>query len=269
MVWCLTLAYRGTDYAGWQRQSNAMTVQERLEQALEKVAGQAVRTVGAGRTDAGVHARGQVAHLRTPDGQTPDGATGSDWTRLPDKAFVHGTNRHLPPDIRVLGARRMPDGFDARKSAVSKRYSYRTVLTETLSPLDSLFAVRLDPGVDVGAMREAAAACVGEHDFSAFALAGGAHTDPRRRIFSVDLERAGAELVFGFEGEGFLRGMVRSLVGTLFEVGAGKRSPADFGRLLEGGSRSLAGPTAPPEGLVLESVSYGPEGRDKPLTVLD
>lgn len=245
MVHCLTVAYRGTEYAGWQRQPNAIAVQQKLEESLGLVVGEAVTVVGAGRTDAGVHARGQVAHVVTPN--LPD---------LPDQAFVHGTNRHLPSDIRVMGAWRMGDGFHARKSALSKVYSYRMVLTRWLSPLESLFAVEVDPTIDRSAMRDAAARLVGEHDFSAFASSGGAHTNPRRTILSAELVVDEDSLVFRVEGTGFLRGMVRALVGTILEVGMGKRAPGVLDELLRGASRSEAGPTAPARGLVLECVRY-------------
>jgi tRNA pseudouridine38-40 synthase len=255
MVRCLTVAYRGTEYSGWQRQPNATTVQQRLEEALEELLGESVRVVGAGRTDAGVHARGQVAHITATAGDR-DGSAGAE---LPDSAFVHGTNRHLPPDIRVLAAGRMADGFHARKSALSKVYSYRMVPTLVMSPLDGVFAVQIDPRVQVEAMSEAATGLVGWHDFSAFALAGGAHSDPRRLISRAELLEGGrGDLVFEVEGNGFLRGMVRSLVGTLLAVGLGKMTPEQFLKLLRGAPRSEAGPTAPPQGLVLERVHYPP-----------
>lgn len=252
MVRCLTVAYRGTAYAGWQRQPNAVSVQQRLEEALELFLKAPVAAVGAGRTDAGVHARGQVVHLvERSDSES------SNFRELPDKAFVHGTNRHLPPDIRVLSSIRMPSGFHARKSARRKIYRYRAVRTDVLSPIDSLFAIRVDPKITVEPIRDALDGLVGRHDFTAFALAGGAHGDPRRSILRAELE-AGADgtLIFDFEGDGFLRGMVRSLVGTLLEVGLGKRTPPEFVALLEGAPRGRAGPTAPPEGLVLERVLY-------------
>lgn len=199
-----------------------------------------------------MHARGQVAHIiESPRANPPNGPN------LPDRAYVHGTNRHLPSDIRVLAARRMPSGFHARKSARSKVYAYRVLPVEVLSPLDSLFAVRVDPSVRTEPMREALSGLPGRHDFTAFALAGGSHTDPRRTILRARLETGSrGSLVFEFEGDGFLRGMVRSLVGTLLEVGLGKRTPREFLELLEGAARSQAGPTAPPEGLVLERVLY-------------
>jgi len=245
MVYRLKVAYRGTAYAGWQRQNNAVTVQQRLEEALDELLHERIRSTGAGRTDAGVHARGQVAHFEL----------GRDF---PLSGLVRGANTHLPEDIRVLGACRMPAGFHAQRSARSKCYRYRLVRTEVLSPLDSLFAVRAPHRFDLPAMQQASAAVLGEHDFSAFALAGGAHRQPVRKIFRAAWEEQGQELDFVIVGNGFLRGMVRSLVGTLLEVARGRMSPETFTRLLSGGERSQAGPTAPPQGLVLEGVEYGP-----------
>jgi tRNA pseudouridine38-40 synthase len=239
----LTLAYRGTAYAGWQRQANALAVQQVLEEALGRLLGRPAKVVGASRTDAGVHARGQVAHLELA-------------SPFAERALVHGTNRFLPEDVRVLAARRVPAGFHARKSARSKLYSYRLVRCRVLSPLDSPFAVAAPPGLDLAAMAEAVAHLPGRHDFSAFALAGGSHRDPRRTVFRADLREEAASLVFEIEGDGFLRGMVRSLVGTLVEVGRGRRSAGSLADLLAGSPRAAAGPTAPPQGLILERVRY-------------
>lgn len=245
VVYALKVSYRGGAYAGWQCQRNALTVQQVVEQALEDLLGVAVRLAGASRTDAGVHARGQVAHLELP-------------RPFPEGGLVHGTNHRLPEDIRVLAARRMAPGFHARKSARGKLYRYRLVRTRVLSPLDALFAVRVDPGIDVAAMAAAAAHLPGRHDFSAFALAGGAHQDPRRRIFVADWNEEGERLELAVEGEGFLRGMVRGIAGTLLEVGQGRRTVEGFAELLAGAPRGAAGPTAPALGLVLERVFYPP-----------
>ncbi len=245
-VYKLTLAYRGTTYAGWQRQDNAVSVQEVLEEGLAAVLGRAAGVVGAGRTDAGVHARGQVAHLELP-------------APFPLRGLVFGTNAHLPEAVRVLQAARAPRGFHARRHATAKLYRYRLVRATVLSPLDAPFSVRVEPSIDLAAMRAATSALPGEHDFRAFALTGGAPGPTVRKIFAAGIEERGAELLFSIEGEGFLRGMVRSLVGTLLEVGRSRREPEAFVSLLAGAERSRAGPTAPPQGLSLDLVRYGPE----------
>jgi tRNA pseudouridine38-40 synthase len=251
MVFRLIVSYRGGAYAGWQRQPNARTVQQVVEEALARLLGAPVRVVGASRTDAGVHARAQAAHLELP-------------APFPARALVHGTNHHLPDDVRVMAADLMPAGFHARRSAAAKEYCYRLVRARVLSPLDALFAVAAPPTLDLAAMARAAELLAGRHDFSAFALAGGSHTQPVRRIDSATWEEDGAELRLRIAGEGFLRGMVRALVGTLLEVGIGRRTAEDFGRLLAGAGRAAAGPTAPAHGLTLEQVFYPPEWQ--PLT---
>ncbi len=242
----LTVSYRGERYAGWQRQENALAVQQVLEEALGRLAGEPVRVTGASRTDTGVHARGQAVHLESA---------------LPARALVHGANRFLPEDVRVLAAHPMPEGFHARKSALGKEYSYRLSRAEVLSPLDSLFVVPVPERIELEPMRRAAALLPGRHDFSAFALAGGSHGQPFRTLFAAGWTEMGAELRFTVTGEGFLRGMVRALVGTLIEVGLGRRPPEDFAALLAGAPRSQAGPTAPAQGLVLERVFYPPPWR--------
>jgi tRNA pseudouridine38-40 synthase len=246
MVYRLTLSYRGTEYAGWQRQPNALTVQEVVENALARLLGHELTIVGAGRTDAGVHARGQVAHL-------------SSDRELELGALVHGVNHHLPADVRVLEAAVASDDFHARKSATGKEYSYRLIRVPVVSPLDAPFVVRLTSPVDAAAMRTATAALVGRHDFTAFALAGGAHSQAVRTVLSAQWRERGLTLELRIVGDGFLRGMVRSIVGTLIEVGQGRRRPEDVERLLGGEPRSEAGPTAPARGLVLERVFYGNE----------
>jgi tRNA pseudouridine38-40 synthase len=247
MVVRLILAYRGAAYAGWQRQDNALAVQEVVEDALARLLGAPARVVGASRTDAGVHARGQAAHLEPP----------AVAARLPLRALVHGTNHLLPDDVRVLAAHRMAEGFNARRSASGKEYCFRLSRAEVMSPLDAPYAVRVPARIDVEAMRRAAAVLPGRHDFSAFALAGGAHGQPFRTLAAAGFEEAGEELHFRVVGDGFLRGMVRALVGTLVEVGLGRRSPEQFAALLAGGAaRGAAGPTFPAHGLVLERVIY-------------
>ena len=266
MVVRLIVSYRGAAFAGWQRQDNALAVQEVLEEALARLLGSPVRAVGASRTDAGVHARGQAAHLEPPEAV-------ADW---PLRGLVHGTNHLLPDDVRVLAADRMAAGFHARRAARGKEYCYRLSRAAVLSPLDAPYVLRVPARIDAAAMAAAAAALVGRHDFSAFALAGGSHTQPFRTIASAAIEEvgeageagevreAGAELRFRVVGDGFLRGMVRAMVGTLLEVGLGRRPPGDVAALLGGAARGAAGATAPAHGLVLEQVLYPPEWQPLP-----
>ncbi|MCH9648495.1 MAG: tRNA pseudouridine(38-40) synthase TruA [Deltaproteobacteria bacterium] len=245
MVHRLILSYNGAAYAGWQRQLNALAVQQVVEEALQDLLKDSVAVVGSSRTDSGVHARGQVAHLLLPQ-------------PFPLRGLVGGLNHRLPSDIRVLQANQMRESFHARSTALSKLYSYRLSQAAVISPLDSPFVVPVDRRIDLAAIREATSFLEGQHDFSAFALSGGGHRQPFRRIFSASWQQVGSEIRFEVEGEGFLRGMVRALVGTLVEVGQGRRSVESFRGLLAGGKRSQAGPTAPARGLVLERVTYPP-----------
>lgn len=251
MVALLTLSYRGTAYAGWQRQDNALAVQQVVEEALARLLGlaeeQVPRIVGASRTDAGVHARGQRAHLDLAAIGRPD---------FPLRGLVHGTNHHLPEDVRVLAAQAVAEGFHARKSALSKQYLYRLSRADVLSPLDSPFAVKVSPAIELDRLNQAASLLPGRHDFTAFTLAGAAPGNRHREMFAAGWTEVGEEVHFRIEGEGFLRGMVRSLVGTMIEVGLGGRSIENFADLLRGAGREQAGPTAPAQGLVLEWVRY-------------
>ena len=241
----LTIAYAGTAYGGWQRQPNATTVQEVVETALADLVGRPVALAGAGRTDAGVHARGQVAHFDL----AREFALGG---------LVHGVNHRLPGDVRILEAEAAPSDFHARYSASAKEYSYRIVLGRGASPFESPFAVVVPEGIDLAALRAATSFLPGRHDFAAFALAGGAHRSTVRTIFAARWSELDGGCVLHVVGDGFLRGMVRSLAGTLLEVGLGRRSLAEFRQLLDGAARSAAGPTAPAHGLTLERVWYGP-----------
>lgn len=249
VVYKLTVSYLGTNFYGWQLQPGSPTVQGVLEEALEAELGRARRVTGASRTDAGVHARGQIATFRSEE-------------EIPSGRLVHAINQRLPAQVRVLAAEPVDSDFHPRFDATSKEYRYRLERTAVLSPLDADRVLALPPEgrFDLGALEAATATLVGEHDFAAFALVGGAHTTSRRRMLEARFEVEGSRLCLVLRGEGFLRGMVRSVVGTLLEVANGRRSVAQFERLLEGASRSQAGRTAPPHGLCLERVFYGRSG---------
>lgn len=240
----LLLEYDGSRYHGWQRQKNAATVQETVEAALAKLTGAEVRLMGSGRTDAGVHARGQVANFLTS-------------SRIPLKAFHEGLNALLPDDIAVLEAREAPLGFHARKSARAKTYEYRILNRGSRSPLKHRYAWWVAQPLEVVVMAAAAAVLPGEHDFSAFQASGSSIRNPRRRVLAARWEnRAGGRLTFTITATGFLRGMVRALVGTMVEIGRGKAAPALLIELLKPGERRRAGPTAPAQGLFLVEVVY-------------
>ena len=241
----LLLEYDGTGYHGWQRQLDAATIQGVLEAAVARLTQAPVAIIGSGRTDAGVHARGQVANFRTE-------------SRLPLQAFHQGLNSLLPKDIAVLEAIEAEPAFHARKSARAKTYEYRILNRRNRSPLARYSAWWLAPRLDLAAMAGAAAALMGEHDFTAFRASGSDNNNPVRRVLAAEWrEEPGGWLSFTITATGFLRGMVRSLVGTMAEVGQGKAPPAILAELLASGARHLAGPTAPPQGLYLVEVFYG------------
>ena len=240
----LLLEYDGTRYHGWQRQAHALTVQEVLEGAVARLTGAGTALIGSGRTDAGVHALGQVANFRTK-------------SAIPLKAFHQGLNSLLPKDIAVLEASEAAPEFHARKSARAKTYEYRILNRPSRSPLHHYYAWWIAPPLDLAAMAGAAATLTGEHDFTAFRASGSDNINPVRRVLAADWrDFPGGWLRFTITGTGFLRGMVRSLVGTMVEAGRGKAPPARLGELLASGARHLAGPTAPPQGLYLAEVRY-------------
>lgn len=239
----LDLAYVGANFGGWQRQPNADTVQERLEVALSDLLGEPVTVVGASRTDAGVHARAQVVHL--------------DLSRpFPPRGLVFGTNQRLSPEIRVLAAALAPRGFHARYSAIAKEYAYRVGFDRPMPPALAGTVLSIADRIDLDRMQAATYLLPGRHDFSCFALAGGSHRSPVRTLFRAAWEPEASGLTLRVAGEGFLRGMVRALAGTLLEVGTGKRTPAEFASLLGGGPRGSAGETAPAHALTLERIDY-------------
>jgi tRNA pseudouridine38-40 synthase len=244
----LLLEYDGTAYHGWQRQAEAATLQQTLEEALARLTGEPITLLGSGRTDAGVHALGQVANFRTT-------------SAIPLKAFHQGLNSLLPRDLAVLAAHEAPPEFHARKSARAKTYEYRILNRPNPSPLSRHYAWWITSPLDLAALAATAACLEGEHDFTAFRASGSDNRNPVRRMVAARWQtHPGGWLRFTITGNGFLRGMVRSLVGTMVEVGRGKAPPTRLPELLASGDRRLAGPTAPPQGLYLVEVFYGEEG---------
>lgn len=242
----LVLAYDGTAYAGFQRQPNGITIQQRLEEALRAATGEPELRIGAaaGRTDAGVHARGQVVHLRTR-------------ATIPIDRWPAAVNSRLPDDIAVVGAELAPPDFHARYWAREKRYRYTFCLAPYRLPLARLYSYHWPRPVDVDAMREAAALLVGRHDFAAFRATGGSARTSVRTVTRLTLTEEPPFLHLDIAADGFLYNMVRIIAGTLLEVGAGRRSIDRVKRALATGNRQDAGRTLPPHGLCLEEVVYG------------
>ncbi len=240
----LTLEYDGSPYHGWQRQLGVLTIQEVLESRLEIILGEPIRTRASGRTDAGVHARGQVVNFYGR-------------TLLEPEALQRGLNSLLPSDIVVLHAEEVAHAFHARFSAVGKLYEYRILNRAAPSALERQFAWYVRKPLERLTMSECLENIVGLHDFSAFMATGSSVTSTERHIYRATIEAADAHhLIFWFEANGFLRHMVRNLVGTLVEVGKGKLDPEDFMGILASKDRRQAGMTAPAHGLYLVSVRY-------------
>ena len=242
-VFKLVLAYDGSAYSGWQCQPGRVTLQGTLERALAKITGEAVRVTASGRTDAGVHALGQVA------------AFDSDRPRTPQQVR-DGLNAHLPPDVACVEAEVVADDFDPRRATKEKLYRYVFVDRPARAPLRRARAWHVRDRLDVEAMDRAAEALIGTHDFTSFRAAGCTANHPVRTIPSFRVERVGDEVHLLARGHGFLRHMVRNVVGTLVDVGRGRKNPDDMRRILESRNRALASATAPPHGLTLWRVGY-------------
>jgi tRNA pseudouridine38-40 synthase len=246
----LTIAYDGTDFHGWQMQSNKPTIQGELVGVLRRLTQENVYLHGAGRTDAGVHALGQVGSFRTQSG-------------LSAEEFQRALNALLPQTIRIVGSEEVGPDFDARWSARGKIYRYRIYRGKVVPPMIWRYVLHYPFPLDEKAMREAAARFAGTHDFASFAASTGSEEDHKERstereIFSTELVRTAddEELVFTVRGRSFLRYMVRKMVGTLLDVGRGRLKPGDIDRLYELRDRSKSGPTVPPQGLVMVEVEH-------------
>jgi tRNA pseudouridine38-40 synthase len=240
----LTIEYDGGPFVGWQRQDNGPSVQAALEKAAEALDEAPVEVQGAGRTDAGVHALGQVAHLDLQKPLTPD-------------TVRDALNHHLRPDpISVLDAALVPDDFHARFSAIRRRYFYRVIDRRPPLALDRGRAWRTPQPLDADMMARAASFLIGEHDFTTFRDAQCQADSPVKTLDVAEVARYGEEVRFTFEARSFLHRQVRSMVGSLVEVGRGKWSPVRIKLILRAKDRSECGPVAPPDGLYLERVDY-------------
>jgi len=239
----LTVEYDGSDYHGWQVQPNGRTIQQTLEEAVTRLCGETVRVVAAGRTDAGVHAVGQVVAFTLETPHAPD-------------IVLRALNALTPRDISITAAETVANDFNPRRAARSRAYVYRIWNARWPSPFWRRYAWHLARPLDVDAMRAAAGTLVGEHDFSAFQAADCDADNPVRRVLRSEVERREALITYTIEATAFLRHMVRSIIGTLVEVGNGQRVAGDLPRLLETGDRNQAGPTAPACGLCLQRVEY-------------
>ncbi len=242
----IVLQYDGTAYAGWQRQDNGLSVQALLEDALEPIEGSRVVVHGAGRTDAGVHALGQVATVTLAVAMEPP-------------ALARALNAILPRDIRVLAVEEAAPGFHARFSAVGKVYEYSIVNAPLVSPFLHKYVWHVIPPIDLETVREASALLVGKHDFAAFQGARAKVISTERTVSKIEWEDRGRPdlpLVMRIEGNGFLRHMVRIIVGTLVDVGVGRWLPSHVTEILASRDRTQAGPTAPAQGLYLVRVNY-------------
>lgn len=239
----ITIEYDGSCYHGWQVQDNANTVQAELEKAVYRITGETVRVTGAGRTDTGVHAFGQVAHFDT-------------LSKISAAKFSDALNAMLPRNIAVISSEEAPPGFHARFSATGKSYEYRILNRRYRSPLFENRAWHIPELLNFESMCKAAGYFVGTHDFSSFCSAGHSVSTYERTIFSSGWNAEDGCLIYRVRGSGFLYNMVRIMVGTMVEIGLGKRSVEDIQKLLAAKDRNHAGITAPPQGLYLVTVHY-------------
>lgn len=239
----LVLAYDGTDFHGWQHQPGLRTVQGTLETAITELTGARPNTNASGRTDAGVHARGQVVHFLTASRHDPS-------------TFVKALNALMPPDVRVLSAHERPQAFHATLDAISKRYRYVLDNDPIASPFARRYSWHIRAPLDTDAMQRAGQALLGRHDFRSFETEWPNRTSSVRTIFDLKVARYGHEIRIEVEADGFLYNMVRAITGTLVLVGTGKRPEPWVGEVVRAEDRRQAGPNAPPQGLFLLHVTY-------------
>ena len=239
----LTVSYDGTNYHGFQRQKSLITVQQVLEENLAGIFGDSVNITPSGRTDARVHALGQVVSFATEG-------------KIPADRIVPAARAVLPPSVAVLEAQDMPQDFHARYEAKAKQYIYKIKKSSLPDPFWTNYAWIMDNHLDIETMNKAACMITGEHDFSSFRASGSTPTHPVREIYEAFWQRENDIITFTIKGSGFLYHMVRNLVGSFIDVGTGKTSIEGFAGILAAKDRTVAGKTAPPQGLYLDKVFY-------------
>jgi tRNA pseudouridine38-40 synthase len=239
----LKIAYDGSNYAGWQTQPGLPTIQESIEIAIERMTGQRPRLIGSGRTDAGVHAHGQIATFFTTAKYSPE-------------KFQNAINAFLPPEIRVLDADEVPVSFHPTLDALSKRYRYRIDNARIADPMKLQFAHHVPLRLDEHQMQLGANFIIGRHDFAAFQTVGSERLSTVRTVFACDVFRQQDEIQIEVEADGFLYNMVRTIAGTLILVGSGRWSPQSVSEIIASADRKKAGPTAPAKGLAMLWVRY-------------
>ena len=241
----LTLTYDGTDFCGWQRQKKGVSVQETVENALYSITGEKIKIVGSGRTDAGVHAEGQVASF-------------SSSGNIPPEKYAKALNTVLPAGVKAIKSERADDGFDACRSAKIKTYRYSAYISDTVLPLKDRYATMIPdyPEIDFSKIENAAELLVGTHDFKAFCASGNSSKTTLRTVCDLKVEKTGTDLYFTVTGNGFLYNMVRIIAGVLIAVGQGSFSEADVKKMLETGVRPMNVRTLSPKGLCLVKVEY-------------
>lgn len=239
----LTIEYDGTNYVGWQRQENGVSIQEEIEKAIAKLSGEDVTLIGSGRTDSGVHAIGQVANFKTN-------------STIPPSRFKFALNNNLPADIIVLKSERVPMDFHSRYDSIGKRYKYLVYNDKTPTALYRNLAYHVSYTLNYDEMMRAIELFKGTHDFTSFMVARNDVETAIRTITDASLCRKGNWISFYIEGDGFLYNMVRIIVGTLIDIGRGKFKAADIPSMINSRHREASGHTAPPQGLYLEKVYY-------------
>lgn len=239
----LTIEYEGTNYSGWQIQENAITIQEKIEEALEKLIGDKVKLIGSGRTDGRVHALGQVANFLTN-------------SNIPGDRYKYALKQLLPEDITIIDSEEVDINFHARFDAIKKRYKYLIYNGEMPRALYRNFSYHVPYDIDIKKMIEASKYFYGTHDFAAFMATNSDVNTTVRTIYNISIVKKEDLIEITIEGNSFLRNMVRIIVGTLLFVGLGKIEVADIPQIIKEGKREKAGPTAPPQGLYLEKVFY-------------